>query len=382
MRNVALIALLLAGCVDHQDGITGTQSLHVDLIGPADPGSPTDPLDPSVRTVTLKVQAIDETNEIDASFNGDVDVYAQFLGTLTPELGNSPLAHVTITAGISAQVDLDLPPVFGPTLLWVEDGSRVDATYATGTSETLWYRDPFMQDISKPLDEAALDALESSPLENKQVKVTGSRYGVDGRLIVTGIYAQGYTLSDSQCGPGGLAPCTTGDYDHVLVFSFSRPRDEKGRNIELGESIDGFAGAVQEFNGLTEIGFPQTFVEADDPEVDAARVPAPSPILPAYLTDTIQMERRESGLVEIDGGIVCDPDADEDYATYKQWKVDIGSGCGSPINIITAGVIEFDPHDYIGMAIPKVIGTLRPVNISAFNVWIMYPRFADDLTLP
>jgi hypothetical protein len=381
MRRFALLCILIAGCVDHQDGITGTQSLHVDLIGPADPGSPDDPLDPSARTVTIRVQAIDETNEIDASFTGDVDVYAQFLGTLTPELGRAPLAHVTITAGQSAQVDLELPPVFGPTILWVEDGSRADATYATGTSETLWYRDPYMEDISKPLDETALDALESSPLENKQVTVTGSRYGVDGRLIVTGVYAQGYTLSDSQCGPGGVAPCTTGNYDHVLVFSFSRPRDENGNNIELGESIDGFAGAIQEFNGLTEIGFPQTFA-AEAPVVDAARVPAPSLLQASFLVDTIEMERRESGLVQIDGGIVCDPDTDEDYATYKQWKLDIGSGCGSPINIITAGVVDFDPHDYVGMTIPTVVGTLRPVNISAFNVWIVYPRFAADLTLP
>jgi hypothetical protein len=27
------------------------------------------------------------------------------------------------------------------------------------------------------------------------------------------------------------------------------------------------------------------------------------------------------------------------------------------------------------------VGTLRPVNIGSFNVWIVYPRSAADLTL-
>jgi hypothetical protein len=389
MKTVALFALLsfgsfgtagLAGCVDHQAGIEGTQSLHVELIGPANPGTPESRLPDDARAVTLRVQAIDESNEIDTTFDGDVDVYAQFLGTLTPELGDAPLAHVTLTDGQSAQTDLDLPPVYGPTLLWVEDSGRADATYATGTSETLWFRDPHMQDISRPIDEMSLDALESSPLENKQVTVSGSRYGVDGRLVVTGVYAQGYTLSDSQCGPGGVPPCVTGDYDHVLVFSFSRPRDENGNNIELGETIDGFAGAIQEFNGLTEIGFPQTFVEDENPSGDPAMVPPPSLLQASFLTDTYEMERRESSLVEVDNAVICP--LDDDYTTYKQWKLDIGAGCGSPVNVITAGVVDFDPTTYVGMTIPKVIGTLRPVNISAFNVWIMYPRFADDMTLP
>jgi hypothetical protein len=35
----------------------------------------------------------------------------------------------------------------------------------------------------------------------------------------------------------------------------------------------------------------------------------------------------------------------------------------------------------VGKTLPRVVGTLRPVNIGTFNVWIVYPRSAADLTL-
>lgn len=381
MRKLWPIALLLGACVDELPGIEGTQSLRVELIAPADPGTLETPLPDDALAVTIRVDAIDEDGAVDSSFTDEVEAYVQFLGSLTPELGTgAPLARIPLTAGQSAPIDITLPPVFGATFLWVEDGGE-DGTFATGTSPTLWYRDPFVADISTPEDEMALDALQSSPLEQKQVTVSASRYAASGRLVVTGVYAQGYTVSDVQCADAaGTPPCTTGFYDHVLVFSFSRPRDEHGRGIVVGQVIDGFAGSVQEFNGLTEIGFPQTFVAADEPDVDPARIPAPAVIQATWLTDTIEMERREAALVAVEAGIVCE--LDDDYATYKQWKLDIGRGCGSPINVITAGVVDFDPAAFVGQTIPRVVGTLRPVNIGSFNVWIIYPRSTDDVVLP
>ncbi len=374
-------AVAAAGCVEQLPGISGTQSLLVDLVAPTEPGTPGEPLDDTVRTVTLKVWALDEDNEVDTSFTADVDVYVQFLGGLTPELDDGPLERIALTAGESADFDLELLPVFGPTFLWVEDGSRDEATYATGTSPVLWYRNPFVADLQQPLDEAALDVLTSSPLEGKQITVSGSRYGAAGRLVVTGVYAQGYTVSDVQCADAaGTPPCTTGNYDHLLVFTFSAPRDEEGRPIAVGQVIDGFAGASQEFNGLTELSFPQTFVAAAEPVVDEAMIPEPLPVDESWFGNTVEFERHESQLLSVIDGVLCE--LDEEYERYKQWKLDVGRGCGDPINFITAGVVEFDPALYVGQTIPRVVGTMRPVSIDSFNVWIMYPRSSDDLTLP
>jgi hypothetical protein len=94
------------------------------------------------------------------------------------------------------------------------------------------------------------------------------------------------------------------------------------------------------------------------------------------------MERVESGLVAVDGATLCP--LDDDFARYSQWKLDIGLGCArNSINVITQGQVqEFEPAPYVGAEIPRVVGTLRPVNIGSFHVWIIYPRSIDDLELP
>lgn len=369
------------GCVEELDPIEGTTSLAVTLGIPEDPGTEDDRLDDDARAVTLQVSAVDAQNQLDEGFSGEVDVFVHYLGGLTPSLGEEPLLSVDVEDGTSAPFDLELPGVFGPTFLWVEHGRGPAATFATGTSPTLWYRDPFLADVSRPDDEAALDALERSPLELKQIDISESRHGADGRLVVTGIYAQGYTLSDVSCQAGGEPPCTTGDYDAVFVFSFSRPLGEGTGAIEVGDVISRVTGGVVEFNGLTEIGFPQSWVAEGEGSPDL--VPEPVVIQPSWLSTRIEMERVEAALIAIENGTVCP--LDDDYETFAQWKLGIGeAGCaGDVINVITQGAInDFDPAAHAGEVIPRVVGTLRPVNIGSFDVWIVYPRSTDDLVLP
>src|SRR5262249_41147133 len=154
------------------------------------------------------VDALDPLGQLDTSFNNPVRVYANFLGTLTPYLDAQPLATVAMSGGKATNQTVMLPPVFGPTTLWFDDGGAQDPTYASGASPTLWYRDPYIVDIQMPVDEMSLDALQKSPLEQKQVTVRSSRSGANGRLVVTSVFAQGYTVSDVSCGPGGAPPCT------------------------------------------------------------------------------------------------------------------------------------------------------------------------------
>ncbi len=380
-RSALLALCALAGCVDHQPGVSGTTSLHVELISPADPGTADQRLPDDQRTVTFSVTALDAQGDPDPTVNGDVDLYVHFLGSLTPALEKGvPLASVTMTDGASGDVNLDLPKAFGATYLWVEDTSRDGATYATGTSPTLWYRDVHFEDIQRPDDETALDALERSPLELKQVDVTSSRYGDVGRMVVTGTYAQGYTVSDVACqDAAGTPPCVAGDYDHAFVFSFSRPADQNNDGLIRGEVISRVNGAISEFNGLTEVNFPRSFVDSTD--AMPGLLPEPAVIQTSWLSSRIEMERNEAGLVAIENATLCALDVD--YDTYKQWKLDLGLGCNNPVNVITSGQVpDFDPAAYVGQVMPRVVGTLRPVNIGSFNVWIIYPRDIDDVTLP
>jgi hypothetical protein len=397
----AMVLLALAGCVEHKAGVTVTQSIDVELVGIAASGSGAATTDPGdlqhrlpvdQRVITINLTALDARGVVDASFDRKVAVYAQFLGTLTPPLNTVPtpnpvtLATFQMSAGKAMAQTVTLPPVFGPTTLWVDDGIDADATYATGASPTLWYRDPFIADIQTPPDEKALNALSDSPLENKQVAVSTSRYGDAGRLVVTSVFAQGYTVADVKCSDaGGAPPCTAAAYDAVEVFSFSAPTDQSGKLLQQGQLIDGFTGGISEFNGLTEIGFPGT--RASSAAVTPDRQPAPVKLDPASWFDTqasppgiINFERNEAAPIEVDMATVCA--LDSDYDRFKQWKIDAsGGGCaGTPkiINVVTAGVInDLDPATLVGKKLPRVVGVLRPV----FNIWIIFPRSAADLTL-
>jgi len=398
MRLSLLASVVALGaCVEHRGPITGTQSLQIDLVSPADPGSIDVRLPDGARAVTASVTALGPDGQIDATFHNTVQVYAQYLGTLTPYFGGAPLATVNMTAG-KGMVSLMLPAAFGPTTLWFDDGADSDATYATGVSPTLWYRDPFIADLRTPISETGVGAFEVGPVDGKNVAVNASRFGARGRLVITSVYAQGYTLSDVQCADtSGTPPCTFQPqpsgvlgYDSIDIYSYSAPLDQQKRFLNEGQTTDGFAGGVSEFDGLLEIGFPQTFVgcntgDANCPDVNKAREPAPVVFDATWFTTTILFKRNESNMIEVDNAIVCP--LDSDYASYKQWKLDPsgvgGANCSGKnlINVISTG-IALDPSTLVGKTIPRVVGNERSVNIASFHVWIIYPRGLSDFTLP
>jgi len=387
MKQLVFAVALLGGCTDTLPPIKGTTSIEVTLVSPADPGSVTNRLPDTARALTVNLQAKDADNLDDPTYSQPVQLYVHFLGTLTPYLDGMPLQTINMTGGKASNVAINLPPVFGPTTIWVDDGKNAGATYATGISPTLWFRDPFISDIQTPVSETALDAFSNSPLVTKNISVDASRH-TNGALVVTSVFAQGYTVADVQCAGPMTPPCTALDYDYVEVFSFSAPIDQIARFIAEGQVIDGFAGGISEFDGLTEIGFPQTFAHEDLPTINKALEPPAVVLDPAtwFSTNKIEFERNEAGAIEIDNGKVCA--LDSDYTTFKQWKLDPNgvadaATCGGKnvLNIITTGVVPIDPATLVGKTVPKVVGILRPINIGSFNVWILYPRSMADLTI-
>ena len=386
-RFAVAAGALLAGCTDNNAGIDGTQSLKIQLVSPTDPGSIETRLGDEIRDITISVQALDAEGRADPSLTTKLQVYSQFLGTLSPGLGETPLATIDLEGGVATDKVVKLKQVFGPTTLWVDDGQSDAPTYATGTSPVLWFRDPFIRDLQTPRSETALDALTSSPLESKQITVDKSRHGANGKLLVTSVFSQGYTVTDADCSTN---PCTAESYDHALVFSFSAPADQKGRLLQVGQTVLAFSGGVSEFNGLTEIGFPAT-VASDTLDLDAARLPAPVKFEQSWFQGIsvpggrINFERNEAAPILVEDGVVCD--LDDDFATFKQWKLDpagVGGDCSSNdnvLNVITTGISGIDPPMLVGKQLKKVVGVVRPVNIGSFNVWIIFPRTGDDIVM-
>jgi hypothetical protein len=378
LRAIALLALGGA-CVSRDDALrTGATSLQIAVIAPADLGSDAHRLDDSQRQVTFSVRVLDEQGALDSSFHASVDVYPFYLGTLS-----GPAQSLAIAGG-AGTMTYTMPAAFGPTYLWVEDTSDTSGdrapTYATGTTPKIWYREPFLEDISTPDLGDTSTWLAHDRLEAKQVRVSGSKHGAAGVLVVTGVYADGFAVSDVDC---STSPCTADPFNHVYVFTFSLARDVNGVRIRPGQTLKWVSGSVGEFNGFTELNFPQQLV--DDPTPDLGRIPRP-PVLdkawlknPSQPTGEINLEKLESAQVQVLGGKVCPLDAD--YDRYQQWKLDVGWGCGTPINVISAGQVVFDPSTMVGRTLASVVGTVKAVNIGSFNVWILLPRFASDITL-
>jgi hypothetical protein len=394
MRTLLLALVLVTACTDTQPALTGTTSLQITLVSP-DPGDVNNRIDASKTTVVVNIQALDANGKPDTTYNKLVPVYAHYLGTLTPYLDiptgllsikTSMTAPINVVNGVANNVTIKLPPVFGPTTIWFDDDPAAGASYAAGVSPTLWYRDPFIADIQTPGDETAVNAYSDSPLEGKNISVDSSKHGANGAMVVTSVFAQGYTVADVSCAGPLTPPCVADNYDYVEVFSFSAPTDQQARFIFEGQVIAGFAGGISEFDGLTEIGFPQTFI-AGDPVVNKALEPPVVKIDQSWFsTNKLNFERNEAAAIEVDGGVVCPLDAD--YTTYKQWKIDpagVGdaAACGGKnlINVISSGVATVDPGTLVGKTVPRIVGMLRPVNIGTFNVWIIYPRSDADITI-
>jgi len=369
--NLACLALA-AGCVDHEPLPHETTSLRVTITAPSDLGSDAERLPDSKHTVSVAVQALDQKGAPDPSLTAPIDVYVQTLGRLS----DTPMTMMLENGVGTATVEV--PIAFGQTYLWFEDGAGDGQP--TGASPPLWYREPFLDDLSTPPERTVPAALQHSQLEGKQVRVSGSRFGANGHLVVTGVYASGYTLSDVDC---STRPCVAPPYGHIFVYSFGRAVDARGRPVELGQTIRWVAGGSSEFNGYTELNFPDQ--EILDTQPDQSLIPDPVVIAKDWLDPKakdrlINLEQVESALVAVEGAKVCPLDGD--YTKYAQWKLDVGWGCSNPVNVITAGQVPgIDPPSArVGKTVTRVVGTLKTVNLGSFNAWIVQARRASDIT--
>jgi len=120
-----LIAMLSAAtaCTEHRGGITGTQSLKVEITSPTDLGSLATRLPLTMRNVTFNVTAYDVNGAVDTTFTNTVGVRVHYLGTLSPYFDNVPIKSIAMVAGKATNQTMTLPAtVFGPTTLWIDDG--------------------------------------------------------------------------------------------------------------------------------------------------------------------------------------------------------------------------------------------------------------------
>lgn len=120
-----------------------------------------------------------------------------------------------------------------PGCLSVDDDQEAKATFATGTTETLWFQNPRIRDIQ------LTSKLHTSPLEGQQVVVDA------GRLVVVNVVANGFYVVDLD------DQAQDRYFNGLFVFTYSKPRF-----IEYGDIICQVSGAVDEHVGMTQLTFP------------------------------------------------------------------------------------------------------------------------------
>ncbi len=389
-----LLLVVAAGCQTELPPLDNS-TLEVELMQPAERGGPGARLEGGPREVALRVEAFDDYGTFDPSISATLDVYVHYQGSrIAPvnfernpskpprfEMSDLPVGHVELVDGRAELATVLLPETFGATVVWVEGKAEKHgkSVFPLGATEPLWLPDPTVAALSAPFDESSGDAFERGKLHGKQIVVEESRHGARGRLIITGAYSDGFTVSDVACADDkGTPPCVAGDYDHVFVFSYSEGRyEEGGGTVEVGQTLERFGGSVTEFNGLLELTFPQVY--AGDRTPHPEWLPEPVKADATWFDTPILFERQEGGLLAVEGGKICPPD--DAFKKFAQWKLDIGKGCSKAVSVISKGVVSFDPTAHVGDVVPRVVGTLRPVNIGKFNVWILYPRGPKDVVL-
>lgn len=438
------------GCTAHKERAIGTQTFRVEVVkvNGAAPPSLENPLPANTgdveETWEVEITPVDESGA-DADFDGFVRLTVEPGAVLSVAGVDASNGRNLLVSG-KTTATIKVTAVYGETRLWVEDlgytptpvgktaacangksddddvlidfpadpgcefaddDSETEGTFAAGVSQAVHYALP------RVLDVQGKGSTTPYPYEAITVNTAGEH-----ELIVTRISKDGFYVTD-------LKDQATG-FNHLFAFNFSTPR-----NLRVCDRVTYLSGTVSEFFGFTELNFPSYDV---DPlfEGDEANCKVPEPVVltPDLITAPLEMERKESGLVRIEGyhvsqnfgpklaldnvfgpdqtncdfngdgkidfesvaegacGNACSDDEEcsewTGYLSRGNYKVsktaDDGTGnmVLSVIQVQTDGAPEFNPVANRGGELTAVTGTLRNFSGGSLN-WTIEARCPDDV---
>lgn len=128
---------------------------------------------------------------------------------------------------------------------------QVAGSHALGASRNVYFDPPRLRHIQ--IDDYVRNQLDIdySALERRFVDIDcrndepapGLPSDGHGKLVVTGIYNEGFYVTDvADAGQG---------FNHLYVYNYSYPED-----LALGDRLDRLVGTSQDFSGATQISFP------------------------------------------------------------------------------------------------------------------------------
>lgn len=310
---------LLVACADEGSSLDPAEvvafDVRLDASVPA--GTPEAPLPFATEPtpVTLHVEARRRDGRPATRYGGRVRVQS------VPGRIFGPALEIPLVEG-RASVDLGVQFAFGSTRLWVREvGEAGEETGVIGIGPPMHFAQPRVRNVRLNPD----DPRGLSPLLGREARIS------EGVLMVTNVVANGFYLTDvgdrlaeeeSGAGPWRL---TQEPHESLFVFTFNFPD-----GIALGDRLCAVAGGVAEFQGQTQLTFPnyvvqglgrqgeapdEAFLDAADPGV-SGRCPqrpdlmaeqievVPTALSPSLLSDNTAIRGWDSALVRIDGGVL------------------------------------------------------------------------------
>jgi len=332
----------------------------------------------SPTSLRFAVDALDDRGQLFPA-NATVQAFLVAGGSRLPlsnpcapsgDAGSDPewlLSRFDLHAGRAEQVVLPLsaPAIFGRLTLNIEE----PLSQAEGATPPIFFPNPTITHIVKPIDVSAPNASYCSPFLGRQVLFERS-VAPQGALVVSSLFQNAVAVTDSGAS----------EYNSIYVFTFSHPHSL----LVKGRVLQRFSGAIAKFNGMTQLANPN--LTASDAirrelipapvELEAGRRPTPT----AGSAENRWLTRYIAAPVRITG-IVCE--TEKDQSRRDNWnkyntvainqlddKADSVEGCGG-VNSATyvpptrfsvqfpgKGVAGFDPSTQAGKEV-TITGMLQ-----------------------
>lgn len=436
------------GCTEDGTGIEqkGRLRVTVELIDGTPPPPVEAPLPANIGDTeeawSFKVEAIDGAGNVDPSFNGFVRIDVEPGSVDRVEGVEAAGRNIRLVNGY-AEGTAHATAMFGPARLWAEDlgyepapdgvtptcSNGIDddddvmvdhpndagcafaddmseeaSELLSGVSEAMHYALPSIADVQGRGAKTPYGAVAM------QIDTYGARY-----VVVTRVSSNGFFVTD-------LADQAVG-HNHLFAYNFNTPE-----GMRVCDQLTYLSGTASEFFGFTEISFPSfevNYLNAAGQVFGPDDCQVPEPVLldpPAIsVSDPVEMEKLESGLVRIEDFTISDyfgpelainnafgpnksncdlnqdgvidyldplegscSDACTDEPRCSEWTNYVSWGAYKvyrgihQIRVSTATAFGFDPLASKGQAIGSVTGTLRNFSGGGLN-WTIETRCVDDL---
>ncbi|MGB9599237.1 MAG: hypothetical protein ACP5KG_10545 [Myxococcota bacterium] len=376
-----LVCLFLFYCSTEQIGIEDNlQSFEIRILSPENLGSEKDLLPADTNTIIFQVKALGSKGEDPYKITKDLSLYLNFGGKSTF------IKTIKITGGISAEERVEVTNIYGKAHIMVADDQGDMPSYAAGSSEEIYFRNPSIDNIQKS---SMGGPPFSSDMAGYRVNIRGQRNNI-GRMVVTAVTNTGFYITDLA---SNLNPPPS-----LFVYNFSRPY-----GIYRYQMLCSLTGGVQEHLGDTQITFPDWLTYEDCKIIDSLQCQiclaelkeyeGKNNIEPYKLTtqttyDKTLMEALESSLVVIENATIMnmfESAYDRDtYIDYGQYKVRLNDTTASATLLVISrdNVSDFDPSKYIGKTFSYVRGILTELNFGSTNsMWIVNVRDKYDICI-